>query len=70
MMTENQLKHFYESALVELPKGTKVNPKILFSDEPNYIYRADNIHALRQRLTRLSQRGLFRMVGEDEWERM
>ena len=70
MMTENQLKHFYEHALVALLPGTKVSPSILFADEPNYIYRADNTRALRQRLARLSKNGKFRMVSEDEWERV
>jgi hypothetical protein len=55
--------------LLALPRGSRVRPKEAFTDEPNYIFRADSRHALRQRLANLSKQGKFRMIGNDEWER-
>jgi hypothetical protein len=55
--------------LLALPRGSRVKPKEAFIGEPNYIFRADNTHALRQRLANLSKQGKFRMIGNDEWER-
>ena len=59
-----------QKELLALPHGARVNPKIVFSSESNYIHRADKVHSLRQQLIRLSKLGKFRLVGDDEWERV
>lgn len=59
-----------QKELLNLPKGTRVKPKEFTKRIENYIRRADETSALRKRLAKLSERGAFRMVGLDEWERM
>lgn len=56
--------------LIALPKGTRVKPKEVFKDVQNYIHRADKVSGLRRQLIQQAKLGRFRMVGDDEWERM